>query len=343
MKGQWIQNAFQMSKKPMPVLSFPGIQLLNTEVDKLVASSELQADCMRAIAGRYDMMAAVSLMDLSVEAEAFGSEVRYSGDEVPTVVGRIIETAEDAENLTVPAVGAGRTGACIDAIAKASRDITDRPVLAGVIGPFSLAGRMVDMTEVMCLCAEDPDMVHTVLRKVTRFITSYISALKQAGASGVVIAEPAAGLLSPLMNKEFSVPYMQEIVAALQDDRFAVVYHNCGPYTIRQIDDLLAIGAKILHFGNAIDMGEMAKHIPDSQLFSGNVAPAEVFRYGTPDMVRDATRALMEQCGELPNFIPSSGCDIPPVSPLENIDAFFETVEAYYAEQQDTDLIDQAG
>ena len=36
-----------------------------------------------------------------------------------------------------------RTGIYLDAIAEAKKLITDRPVFAGVIGPFSLAGRRV--------------------------------------------------------------------------------------------------------------------------------------------------------------------------------------------------------
>lgn len=70
----------------MPILSFPGVQIINRTVDELVRDGNLQADCMEAIAKRYPMMgAAVRLMDLSVEAEAFGAKVLYSKDEVPTM------------------------------------------------------------------------------------------------------------------------------------------------------------------------------------------------------------------------------------------------------------------
>ncbi|MBS7172993.1 uroporphyrinogen decarboxylase family protein [Blautia caecimuris] len=31
-----------------------------------------------------------------------------------------------------------------------------------------------------------------------------------------------------------------------------------------------------------------------------------------------------------PNFVISSGCDIPPAAPLENIQAFFDAVKEYY-------------
>ena len=88
---QWVTDYINApAKKGMPILSFPGIQLIGHTVEELVRSGELQAQCMKAIADRFDTGVAFSLMDLSVEAEAFGAPVHYSEDEVPTVHGTLI-------------------------------------------------------------------------------------------------------------------------------------------------------------------------------------------------------------------------------------------------------------
>lgn len=317
-------------KKAMPVLSFPAIQLMGISVKDLISDSEAQARGMKLVADRVDAAAAVSLMDLSLEAECFGSEIRFSDDEVPTVIGSIVATPEEAEALPVPAVGAGRTTIYIEAIRKAALLIEDRPVLAGVIGPFSLAGRLMGVTDAMIYCYEEPDMVHTLLNKATDFIISYCQAYKEVGANGVVVAEPLAGLLSPALAEEFSGPYVKRIVDAVQDDSFTVVYHNCGNCTIQTIDSILATGSAAYHFGNAIDMSEMMKHIPLETVAMGNVDPAGEFRNGTPESIRTATHKVMEACCGYPNFVISSGCDIPPLSKWENIDAFFAAVAEFY-------------
>lgn len=318
------------AKKAMPVLSFPAIQLMGVSVKELISDSDLQAKGMALVAQRVDSAASVSLMDLSVEAECFGAQIRVSDEEVPTVVGQVVSTEEEAEALAIPAVGACRTGLYIDAIKKAAGLITDRPVFAGVIGPFSLAARLLDVTEVMIDCYEEPDMVHIVLDKVTQFLCAYCQAYKEAGANGVVLAEPVAGLLSPALAEEFSGPYVKRIVDAVQDDSFLVIYHNCGGSTIQQIDSILATGSAAYHFGNAIDMAEMMTHIPAGTVAMGNVDPAGEFRNGTPDSIRAATLAVMDACCKYPNFVISSGCDIPPLSRWENIDAFFAAVREYY-------------
>lgn len=318
-------------KKALPVLSFPAVQLMNITVSELISSAEAQAQAMELVAQRTDAAASVSLMDLSVEAECFGSQIRVSDEEVPTVVGSIVATEEEAQALEVPAVGAGRSGLCVEVIRLASQRITDRPVFAGVIGPFSLAARLMDVTEAMVLCYDEPDMVHILLEKATRFITDYCRAFKEAGANGVVIAEPVAGLLSPALEEEFSAPYIKKIVDAVQDDSFLVIYHNCGGAVIRQIDSILSTGAAAYHFGNAIDMAEMMTHIPAGTVAMGNVDPAGEFRNGTPESIRAATWKVMEACCQYPNFVISSGCDIPPLSRWENIDAFFAAVAEFYA------------
>lgn len=331
----WLSDMIKVDvKHPIPVLSFPSVSLLGITVKELIYDSSLQAKGMKCIADRVDSWASVSMMDLSVEADAFGSQIRVSDDEVPTVIGSIVTTEEQADQLKVPAMGAGRTGLYIEAIEKACKLITDRPVLAGVIGPFSLAGRLMDVTEALVNCYTEPDMVHKVMAKTSAFLIDYIKAYKQTGASGVVIAEPLTGLLSPDLAATFSEPYVKQIVDAVQDDTFIVIYHNCGDNTIQMIESILRTGSAAYHFGNSISMKQILSHIPKDIVVMGNVDPASMFRNGTPEAIKAETKRIMSECcPDYPNFVISSGCDIPPDSKWENIDAFFEAAAEYYKEK----------
>ncbi|MBE6691238.1 MAG: methyltransferase [Ruminococcaceae bacterium] len=328
---QWVESLKGTgAKKPIPVLSFPCVSLLGVTVRELLSDSDLQAKGMKAVADRVDAAASVSFMDLSVEAECFGAIVTVSDDEVPSIKGRFVNDAAEAEALTVPPIGSGRTQIYVDAIRKATELITDRPVLAGMIGPFSLSARLLDVSEIMMDCYDDPDMVHTVLEKATAFLISYAKAFKVAGADGIMMAEPVAGLLSPALEAAFSAPYVKRIVDAVQDDQFLLIYHNCGDNVPMMLDSILSTGAAAYHFGNAVDMErDILSKIPADTVVMGNIDPAGVLRMGTPTSVRKATNDLMDACAKYPNFVPSSGCDIPPQTPWENIDAFFEAVRWY--------------
>ena len=113
---EWLkQIRIKKNKRAMPVLTFPAIQLLNTSVEKLISDSNLQSEALKLINQRCHPLAIMGFMDLSVEAEAFGANIRFSEDEVPTVVGSIIKSEEDVINLKVPKVGAKRTQIYLDA------------------------------------------------------------------------------------------------------------------------------------------------------------------------------------------------------------------------------------
>ena len=189
----------------------------------------------------------------------------------------------------------------------------------------------MDVSEIMILCYDERDMVHTVMEKATAFLISYCNAFREAGADGVVIAEPLTGLLSPGLAREFSHPYVQKLIAAVQTDDFCVIYHNCGDNVALMAPDIYHLGAMGYHFGDAISMTDVLPGAPADALIMGNVSPSVQFCNGTPASITEATHAVMEACCQYPNYLISSGCDIPPISPWENIEAFFAAAESFYS------------
>ena len=68
----------------------------------------------------------------------------------------------------------------------------------------------------------------------------------------------------------------------------------------------------------------------DESIIIGNLDPAGVIRNATPEVVKTETLALLEKHSHRKNFVLSSGCDIPPATPLENLDAFFDAWKEFY-------------
>ena len=66
---------------------------------------------------------------------------------------------------------------------------------------------------------------------------------------------------------------------------------------------------------------------PADTVIMGNIDPAGQFANGTVASITAATLSLLDKCGSFPNFVPSSGCDIPAHAKWENIQAFFTAVE----------------
>ncbi len=326
---QKVIELLKHKNKTVPVLSFPSTQLLGISVKELISSAEMQVKGMQAIAEKCNVGASLNMMDLSVEAEAFGAKIRFYEDDIPTVEKGVIDDIAAAQNIVVPEIGAGRTGICIDGIKKAKQVITDIPVFCSVIGPYSLAGRLFDMTELMMECYDSPEDVEILLSKATDFIIRYIKAFKEAGADGVIMAEPAAGLLSPSLAKEFSMPFVKEIFNAVNSEDFIVCYHNCGDVAGDMLDMISQLDADIIHLGNAINLKKALETLPQDVIVMGNVNPV-LFRTGTPDIIKADVQRVHDECSAYENFMISTGCDVPAASGWENINAYFEEVNRLY-------------
>ncbi len=326
---QWVDEVIRRREvTALPVMTHPGIELNGHTVRQAVSDGRVHYEAVMTLTQRYPSVAAATIMDLTTEAEAFGAEIAFSDEAVPAVSGRLLPDVESIYRLPVPTLKAGRIPQYLKANLLAARAITDRPLFAGCIGPFSLAGRLYDMSGIMVLIYEDPSAAHTLLDKCTEFIEKYCLALKATGANGVIMAEPAAGLMSNDDCATFSSQYVRRIVDRVQDEHFIVVLHNCGN-TGQCTRAMVATGAAAYHFGNKCRMEDVIRDVPPTALAMGNIDPVSVFKDGMPFRVRQAVTDLCEKMRPFPNFVLSSGCDTPPHTPLANVEAFFEALAAF--------------
>ena len=326
---QWTAAIIQQKEvAAVPVMTHPGIELNGHTVSEAVSNGRVHAEAVVRLARQYPSAAACNIMDLTTEAEAFGATVAFSDGAVPAITGRLLTDVESIGRLTVPSLKAGRIPEYLKANLLAAEAIADRPLLAGCIGPFSLAGRLYDMSEIMVLIYEHPEAAHLLLTKCTEFIAKYCQALKMTGANGVMMAEPAAGLLSNDDCSTFSSRYVKRIVQQVQDESFIVVLHNCGN-TGHCTKAMVETGAAAYHFGNKCRMEEVISDVPPTALAMGNIDPVTVFKDGTPDTMRQTVRSLLDAMRPYPNFVLSSGCDTPPHTPMENIDAFYRALREW--------------
>ena len=104
--------------KFLPVLSFPVARKLGYKTSDFVRSADAQVEVMAWIAEHVPTDAVIRPMDLSVEAEAFGATARYSDEDVPAIIGQLVEGEEGANALQVPVATAGRCGIAPEVIAK---------------------------------------------------------------------------------------------------------------------------------------------------------------------------------------------------------------------------------
>ena len=327
-RSRFAERALQhLGPLPMPIGVYAGLEMTGASVRDAVTSARAQAEAVLALHERFRTPVMLTAMDLSAEAEAFGCELRMPDDEVPTVVGRRVTCASDLASLPDAQPGDGRTRVHLDAARLLAAHTSDVPVLGGMIGPFSLAGRLFGVSEALEATLTDPGPMLALLERATRLLVDYARAFREAGASGVILAEPSAGLLSPRGLARFSSPFVGRIVAAAEERGFAVVYHSCSAKLVH-LPGILEAGVHVCHFGAPMDMAAALGCVDGRAILCGNLDPTAVFHGSTPDQVAESTRALLQATQAHDNFVISSGCDLPPGTPIANLERFYETVRS---------------
>jgi uroporphyrinogen decarboxylase len=123
----------------------------------------------------------------------------------------------------------------------------------------------------------------------------------------------------------FSSAYVRRLGEAVCDGNFGIVLHNCGAKLVH-LPAILETGLSAFHFGAPMDLTAALKRIPADTVVCGNLDPSAVFCQLAAEEARARATALLAATAGHPNFVLSSGCDIPPNARLANLDAFYEAL-----------------
>jgi uroporphyrinogen decarboxylase len=191
---------------------------------------------------------------------------------------------------------------------------------AYVIGPFTLAGLLMGASEIAVASLDNPDLVYATLNFAEDVITRYAKELIKAGADMIAILEPTATFLSPRSFMKFSGNYVNRIAMRLDT---ITILHICGD-TTRLATAMAETGVQGLSLDSMVNFPEVVKTVPGDVVLIGNIDPVRVMVNETPQGVDRAVNHLLADMSPYPNFILSTGCDLPQETPIANIDAFMK-------------------
>ena len=107
-----------------------------------------------------------------------------------------------------------------------------------------------------------------------------------------------------------------------------VVLHNCGNLG-HCTQAMIESNADALHFGNSCDMVQALEECPDNLIVMGNIDPVGIMKQSSAEKVKEETLNILKKTSGFNNYVLSTGCDVPPEIPMENINAFYEALHEY--------------
>jgi MtaA/CmuA family methyltransferase len=198
--------------------------------------------------------------------------------------------------------------------------------------PFTLASLIRGLEPWMLDLAnsDNHELVHRLLEYSTGITLQFIQLMSETGAHMTSNGDSVAGpeLISPAMFRTFALPYEKKIVERSHSLGLPYFLHICGN-TSRIIDEMLETGSDGLELDYRTDAAMAHAKMKDRAVFIGNIDPSGVLALGTPQLVEEKTRELLNIFIDTPRFILNAGCAIPPITPPENLRAMISTARSF--------------
>jgi [methyl-Co(III) methanol-specific corrinoid protein]:coenzyme M methyltransferase len=306
-----------------------GLKSFGYKFAALHSNAKMMSDAAASTYKLFGFESVVVPFDLCVEAEALGCEVNvYAHLEdilYPTIKKKLIHNEEEME-ISIPSgiENRGRVPLMREAIALAKQNVGNEvPVGSYVLGPFTLAGQIMELNDLLKLSFKKPDKVGKLLDLLADAISVVAKEYEKAGADYITVREMGAtsDVLSPRVFKNLIMPYLKKIIEKLT---VPSVLHICGK-TNDIVPFMLETGARAISVDQKNDIAESRKKVGKEGLLFGNYDPYNVLVAGTPDLVRQT----MKKCMNDGVSAVWPGCDIWPTVPPENIQAMMDEIKNY--------------
>ena len=302
----------------------------------LCKNTELACEVTMQPLERYELDAAILFSDILTIPDAMGLGLYFEEGEGPKF-RKPVRTEADIEKLEVINT-ASDLSYVTDAVSMIRRELNGRVPLIGFSGsPWTLATYMVegqssrDFARAKTMLYTQPEVMHQLLEKLALSVIDYLNAQIRAGAQVVQIFDTWGGALSHAAYQEFSLAYMEKIVANLithADGREVpvILFTKGGGHWLEAMADS---GCHALGLDWTVDIGSARGRVGDKVALQGNMDPA-VLR-ADPATIEREVASILTSYGDNPGHIFNLGHGITPDIDPANVKVFIDAVHKFSA------------
>lgn len=267
---------------------------------------------------------------------ALGAECDFSKPGVAASSKPFLEKPSDVDKLNIGKIKEDPgVIAMLESTKLRKKKLGDKVMLAvSQWGPMTLANLMYGATPFMMMLRKDPEGVKHILEFTTEVVVEYWKLFAEAGVEHVSQAEPVASgdMISPKMFLEYAFPYMKKVNEEIGDKVFSKMIHICGN-TTKILDYLPDTGADMFSMDYKVDLAEARKILDGRMAFAGQIDPADIMYMADSEKVKEVAKQCIEDAQwEKGGYILMPGCDLSPMTPLENIQAMVDVAHSYTQE-----------
>jgi len=269
-------------------------------------------------------------VDLCVEAEALGCAINVyphaEGILYPTIKEKLVHNEAEMDTVSIPSdLGErGRIPLLREAIKLLKADIgNDVAIGSYVLGPFTLAGQIMELNDLLKLSFKKADKVAKLLDQMADTLILVAKEYEKAGVDYITVREMGAtsDVLSPRVFKNLILPPLQKVIREISTNS---VLHICGK-TNDIVTFMMEAGPTAISVEQKNDVAESRKKLGSSALIFGNFDAYNVLVSGSEELVRSTIRKCIDD--GVSAVWP--GCDIWPTVPPANMEAMMDEIKKH--------------
>ena len=274
--------------------------------------------------------AAIIFSDILVVPQAMGMEVQMQ-EGVGPLLPDPVHVEKDLEKLSVPDVNE-TLGYVFDALSLTRETLAGRVPLIGFAGaPWTLLCYMVQgkgsktFDQAKAFCFSQPALAHRLLQMITDTTIAYLKGQAKAGADVIQVFDSWGGLLSPADFEEFSLKYIRQIIAAIKDDCYTIIFAKGAWFALEQIEATGSNGAGV---DWCVEPRVARKFAGKNITLQGNFDPAKLL--APVKDIKASVKQMIDAFGT-DRYIANLGHGILPNVPVDHARAFVDAVKEYRA------------
>ena len=201
------------------------------------------------------------------------------------------------------------------------------PRMAAARGPLAVASHLMGVTELLMATRLERDRCLSLLEKTTELCIRWLKGQldRMDHPIGIMVLDDIVGMIGPEDAEELALPLLRRIFESFPD--LLHIYHNDTPNE-KMLEGLATIGMDVFNFSHEIDLEQARKALGDEVVLMGNLPPLDLLVRGTPEQVRGETEDLVAKAARLGPVIISPGGGVSPGTPIQNLKAMLEVVQA---------------
>jgi len=289
---------------------------------------ELAAEITMMPIKKIGVDAAILFSDILVIPQAMGVNVEMKNNFGPYIEFPI-QSKADVIKLNTQNVE-DRLNYVFEAIRLSKEALNDEIPLIGFAGsPWTILCYMVqgsgsrNFDKAKNFCFKNPELAQMLLSKITMITIEYLKLKIEAGVDAVQIFDSWGGVLSHSDYQLFSLPYIQQITAALNKISPVIIYpKGCW----HALSDYSKIGASAIGLDWTCSARNARYLTQNNVTLQGNFDPSRLF--SSKKTIISQTNQMLNDFGK-DKYIANLGHGILPNTPVENVKIFVETIKEF--------------